>query len=385
MKRHLIPSLLAGVALIAIPSRAQTATATAASPALETSSKPRAGSPGEPAGATPAPNPPGAGDANPFRAGSVSGSSASYNRGGGAPGATAASTGARFVSRMESVVARANPDPGNGMVICSSERSQKEIDEISEDLNVFSFLIQRALQRTVGDKTTDYRLGVPMLLRGEHRMIDASYLEGYGVLVKIHVPFPVASSGQPIEKKPEGASQSEWEKARAAIFGNPADPTNDENGSGEPVRYDEKVVNSLKDNLMGALRNASNLRHVNAAAGETITVAIMGANNSGSNRGTVLTMRVKKSDLDNLVKTGVANPNSKEGNIAQVTQVSAYFDNIVAPSSRGGGAGFVGSGFGGGEGGFGSVGFGGGRGSIGTGGGGGGGNNFPPASSAATR
>jgi hypothetical protein len=237
-----------------------------------------------------------------------------------------------YATRLNSIVSSA-PASSPASVIAFEPHSQKQIGEMQEDLQVLGLIVQRALERAMGDKTTEYRLGVPMLLRAGGSFVQTSYLDGFGVLIKMHVPFPVAATGEePKAKKDPTAAETEWEKARQALYGGPGE--NDLDPSSAPPAYDERLVTALKKQLLEALKNGSNLRHVKSD--EWISVAIAGggtlslrptqnAPGAGANpydsgsvsrtQGTVLAMRVKKSALSGSVDE-----------IEKAVQVNAYLD-----------------------------------------------------------
>src|SRR5687768_8702173 len=132
----------------------------------------------------------------------------------GAPGQNPyAGSSARFATRLNSIVRRGNT-MSHGSIILTSALKPEQVDELSEDLNVFKFLFNRHLERTFGDQGTEYRLGVPITMR-DSRMVELDYVQDFGVIVKVFVPFPVVPSEQP-EKKVErpAPADTEWEKAR---------------------------------------------------------------------------------------------------------------------------------------------------------------------------
>jgi hypothetical protein len=263
----------------------------------------------------------------------------------------AASSGARYRTRLDGIVRRANTAVGAGSIILTTPIEPQKVDELTEDLNVLTLIINRNLDRVFGEKETQYRLGVPITM-GRNRSIEASYIQDFGVVFKLHVPFPVATAG-PREKKPEPAAapDNEWEKARRTLYaGDEAagiQRTGTEEGAAMTPAYDEKLVNDLKKEILDALKNISNVRHM--AATESATVAILGSAESAPTtidpltgiptaseptRPTILTIRVRKADVGE--------------NLAEKAKVTSYFDTASsgAPSA----------GFGGGYGGGGSFG-----------------------------
>jgi hypothetical protein len=220
----------------------------------------------------------------------------------GQPEASTPSSTARYTTRLNGVVARATPNPA---ITLSGPRGQKEIDELSEDLKVLGFIFTRNLERTFGNnKETEYRLGVPMLVTSGMRVVDVNYLQDYGIFVKVHVPFPVANAEKSEKKSVAGEPSSDWEKARRTLYG-------EENQGAEMaaqnVDYDEKLVSALKAQMIDALKNATNVRHLRAE--DFVTVTIIGGAGAG-NRNSLMTIRVNKSEVATFTYLDVAAPAS---------------------------------------------------------------------------
>ena len=252
---------------------------------------------------------------------SVNSYSSGSGYGGGGVGRSSSST---FANRLNTIVARAgSSSPTMGSVITFEPMTSKAIEEIQEDLKVFGLILYRGLERAMGDRSTEYKLGVPMLLQGDHRVVQANYLDGFGVIVKVTVPFPVAASENEVKVKRDAAAPTtEWEKARRALLGVEGDSDLDPAGSPALV-YDDKLIATLKKQMFEALKNGLNLRHVKAD--DWISIVIVGvASNSGDPgarmNGSILGMRVKKSALDGSVEQ-----------IEQAAQSNAYLDVFDVP------------------------------------------------------
>jgi hypothetical protein len=243
-----------------------------------------------------------------------------------------------------------------------SKPDQKVVDQIAEDLRILSYLFSRNLERAFEGDPPDYKLGIPMLMAADGHSVGASYLEGFGVVLKMRVGFPlVAPTG---DKTEPAAAQpgSEWDEARRALSGAEA-PENGAGGEfaanlwGESMHtivaagpYDPKRVETLKRRTLALLKNASNLRHLKAD--EWIAVSITGApvpgrtrpwrlhgpagnfsaytlilDNSDSGRATMMTIRVKKADVD-----AFAAGKLSEEQFAKQAEVASYL--ATAPQDR---------------------------------------------------
>jgi hypothetical protein len=256
--------------------------------------------------------------------GAYGGGGFSVGGGGGFSGGNAYASGrsGTYSTRLNSIVARSTGSPAT--VVAFEPMKPKEMEEMQEDLKVFGLILYRGLERALGDRSTEYKLGVPMLLQGEHRVLQANYLEGFGVIAKMTVPFPVAANeGEAKTKRESGAPMTEWEKARRALFG--ADGELDSRGGAgsEVPEYDEKLVATLKKQMYESIKNGSNLRHVKPD--EWISVVIVGAvapvEGAGSRtQGSILAIRIKKSGLDGSLE-----------DIERTAQTNAYLDSFETP------------------------------------------------------
>jgi hypothetical protein len=243
---------------------------------------------------------------------------------------------AHFGQRLQAVIRRGDAGIAPGSIILTSPTLQKDVDELSEDLTVLNFIFNRNIERTFGETGTEYRLGVPITMR-DSRLVETSYLQDFGVLVKVHVPFPVISAGDAEKKVDTGApSNSEWEKARRAVYGD-GGAVGSSSGPAT-MAYDERLVAELKRQIFDALKNAANIRHLDA--NQTITVAVVGGPNAvsrgvfgGGNpdpaltRSTVLTIRVSKAQADAAAKNG-----KEADDLAKQAVIVAYFDPATAIS-----------------------------------------------------
>jgi hypothetical protein len=154
------------------------------------------------------------------------------------------------------------------------------------------------------------------------------YIEGMGPLFMINVNFPLLAPPKG-EEKAAGKStvpDTEWDEAHRDVFGG-TEFTSDET-TVHLSNYNEEQVEMLKKELIGALKNAANIRGL--APAEFVNIAVFGQGNSatysmqlpaegesggakysvnakgylkvtdagGAAKGTVLTLRAKKSDID---------------------------------------------------------------------------------------
>ncbi len=237
------------------------------------------------------------------------------------------------------------------------------VGTMEEDLAVMTYIIDRAMDRA-GEDVPAQSMNIPLIYTSGGRSVRSMYLEGFGPLFMIKVNFPVHA---PAEPKPEPAEKtsSEWEEAKQNLYG--AQEVQWMTTSGVP--YEAERVDLLKKHLLQALKNASNIRGVEPD--EHITIAVFGSpapsavargaggggmgagfsagvgdatlantvepfqqlpygTRSGKTlklertalKGTVLTLRVKKSDVDAAAK-GTLDPEA----FAKTATVNTYAGN----------------------------------------------------------
>jgi hypothetical protein len=257
-----------------------------------------------------------------------------------APGAPAPA----FQQRLQKIVSRS---ASKALIIRSSQMEPKNLANLEEDLSVMARILDKALAEKLDDD--DHRpgraMGIDVFLTPGAGPIRSLYLEDYGVVFMLNVNFPLlAPPTKPAEEKEKSEADSTWEEAKRELYGQrggwDAEVGNLLRSGFDPGRgreYDEKKVEDLKQAVLEALKNASNLR--NLKADDLITVCVFGSGNVGAERakavtrarpeprpapgleeernevfvwkqhesggrarGTTMTIRVRKSDVDAFAK-----------------------------------------------------------------------------------
>jgi hypothetical protein len=206
------------------------------------------------------------------------------------------------------------------VMIRFSQPDAKAAATLEEDLFVMARVLSRTLERAEAEKV-DYKMNVPMLLTGSGRSVRPMYLEGTGPLFMIKVNFPLIPTPKPEAKSAKKANDdSEWDAAQRDLFDD-AEVTYEEASSRNG--YKEEQVELLKKELIGALKNAANIRGLRldefvniavfgqssgarvktvtlpgAAGGLTVTAGAYNSDLANAGKGSVLTLRAKKSDID---------------------------------------------------------------------------------------
>jgi uncharacterized membrane protein YgcG len=162
---------------------------------------------------------------------------------------------------------------GRTLLIHSTQKDPSVMTEIEEDLNVMARILEKTVEQYV--KSAPVRkLGVVLQSLGQERP-QAIYLDGYGALFVLHVRVPLVPTG-PSEKAEAGAAprQLPWDQARQELYGSEGARGEFMAGAEPPAEYDERLVASLKQQLLAALENATHLRHLKPD--EYVTVTLLG-------------------------------------------------------------------------------------------------------------
>ena len=172
---------------------------------------------------------------------------------------------------------------GDVSVVCFDNPDPKTLAETSEDLSILSYLLGRNLERAFATDTGDsYKLGIPMVLTSQGHSVDATYIQGFGVLLKMQVRFPLMPLPENQNPSQPPREDSEWDQARRALETGTADsytPIGTVRSWSLPAEatqeYNPKLVELLKRRVLELLKNATNVRHLDTQ--DWILVEITGA------------------------------------------------------------------------------------------------------------
>lgn len=230
---------------------------------------------------------------------------------------------------------------GQTLILSSADTKPKEQAELQEDLAVMAHILDKAAAGDANDQSPAPRAaGINILFApgSNQGNLNNLYLDGYGTLFMLRVNFPLLPPADETKTAKETPpTNSAWEEARREVYG-PAggEPTPVWTSDSPAEEYSEDKVNQLKAGLLDALKDASNIRHLKPE--DWITVCVMGTANAkqvqngvvaggGASAGiatadptggqpvlqwktvefapggkTVMTLRVKKSDVDDYAK-----------------------------------------------------------------------------------
>ena len=236
-----------------------------------------------------------------------------------------------YTTRLQSIIRKSPGDSGAKSLLVLSSTNQA-MAEIDQDLAVMSHLLAKTVEQGSADRVRSYgsynALGVDVLIGPGSSPARSLYLDGYGALFLLNVGLPLLPTPAPKAQQEKASPDSAWEQARREVYGSGGA----ERGGDSPVEpYSEDKVTRLRDSLLEALKNASNIRGL--PPDDAITLCIFGGGASGKSSGGrpvvvrsgssdpssfwapaptagsasktkvgIMTIRVKKSDADAFAK-----------------------------------------------------------------------------------
>jgi hypothetical protein len=168
------------------------------------------------------------------------------------------------------------------LAVLSSGVDPEKTDAIEEDLSVMARILQKAA-RSLREEERFNAMGINLdsSVFGSASGARNLYIQGHGAVFLLSVKYPLVGprDAQP-QNPPTPPPDTEWERTREEVLGSPGGHAEIEDlGSGRPGKvkleaYDEAKVSGLKTALLDALKNASNIRHLQPR--EDVTIVVQG-------------------------------------------------------------------------------------------------------------
>jgi len=239
---------------------------------------------------------------------------------------------------------------GSALVIRSSDFDSKAQSGLEEDLTVMSHILDKALEEKLSNQPRARKaMGIDVVFSSSSSPIRSLYLEGYGAVFFLNVSFPFLAPPKAEPKKEQAETSSTWEEARQELYGQRGEP---KLSAAPGEEYDQEKVDKLKDSILESLNNGSNIRDLKAD--DSITVCVFGVagrsgkvqstarrtpaptplanyayafgdSKGGRTRGTVLTVRVRKSDAEAFAKGKL-----DLDEFRKKAKISAYSGNAIS-------------------------------------------------------
>ena len=145
------------------------------------------------------------------------------------------------------------------LVVPAEQVNPKELAEITEDMQVMSYILDERFKETRRIQGVFMDFGD--FFGRDNRQTEATYIQGYGVLFAMEVNFSFSVPPKPqAQQAPELNEQvdSTWQRARQQVFSPGA--AQGAEGSGSPDEYNSQMVEELKRDLITTLKHAGNIR-----------------------------------------------------------------------------------------------------------------------------
>jgi hypothetical protein len=151
------------------------------------------------------------------------------------------------------------------LIVRSTETDPKTLAAMEEDLNIMGRILEKSVRITESGQNSE-AMGLPLVTIGGN--MRSTQIEGYGVLYQLTVGFPLRGTVEkPDDITAKPPPDSPWEQTRRELQGR-TDPLSAPGGMPESAQrlrknpFDPKRVDQLKNSLLEALKNASNMSHI---------------------------------------------------------------------------------------------------------------------------
>ena len=164
----------------------------------------------------------------------------------------------------------------NVLVIPDTEIKAEDVAAITQDMQVMSHIFDKIFQGPRLDEGMFRDYG-EIFGRGS-RATQAIYLQGYGTLFLLEVDFPFSPPPESTTKQEQPEeTDSVWQQARQELF-YPSQFTKVRPSEG---KYDAQKVKELKSRIIKSLKHAANIRNIKPEEWIILTVHGAGRKNSG--------------------------------------------------------------------------------------------------------
>jgi hypothetical protein len=191
-------------------------------------------------------------------------------------------------------------------VVVAAKLDAGEIAQSQEDLSIMHRILLKAAGSQGDRDPQEFASGIVLSTFPGLKQPRSFQFEGYGAVFLLRVKYPlVAAPASKEESKPEKQQNQTWEETKREIYGG-------QDGASRvfmnktirkespPARFDSEQVGRLQRAVSLSLKNASNLRHLQAD--DRVLVVITGPK-AGSPKGeSTLTLQARRSDIDSFVK-----------------------------------------------------------------------------------
>lgn len=158
------------------------------------------------------------------------------------------------------------------LIIRSSDTDPKTVAAEQEDLTIMGRILEKSLAGRGEDERPE-AMGIKLITVGGPGGVRSMQIEGYGAIFMLNVNFPLVGPTNKADEGESKGSNSTWDEAKREVYGQPGGADGNPFGARfSKEEFDPKRVEKLKDSVLDALKNASNMR--NLKPDESVTVVV---------------------------------------------------------------------------------------------------------------
>src|SRR5438477_10305276 len=143
-------------------------------------------------------------------------------------------------------------------------------DSLHEELTITTVRIRKSLEGTA-DEDALAKPGNAFFRANSSGSVRTMYLEGFGAVVFVKVGFPLLGAAAPEQAASEPA-ETEWNRAKQELLAEKRKSLVMDVVMGQP--YDAAQVETLKNQILSALKDATNIRSIKP--GDLVAVTVFG-------------------------------------------------------------------------------------------------------------
>ncbi|MCL5098172.1 MAG: hypothetical protein M1608_11725 [Candidatus Omnitrophica bacterium] len=150
----------------------------------------------------------------------------------------------------------------------------KTIDNLQEDMTIMLRILDDALAQRFSREEIPTAMNIPIYVLGGTPSIRGFYLEDYGAMFILNARFPLVPPPNPAPETSKSPTSSTWDQTKQELYGAPETPAGATPAPPAPPEgFNEGKVRQLKDTVIEALKEATNIR--NLKPDDAIVVAVV--------------------------------------------------------------------------------------------------------------
>ena len=191
--------------------------------------------------------------------------------------------------QFNSIFQNVRMSPDQSSIITTETMDAAAQKELREDLAVMDRLVRDEVTRAGADAPSAMGIKITMLGQGA-----PMYVEGAGAVFSATVNWPLAAAGAGKKDDRPRDPESKWEVAKREIAGSNLPRRGKPGDVIEPPVFDQARLDTLRNNLLTVLPEATNIRHLKP--NESVIVTVQGVDEAGHS--VRMTLKATKADVD---------------------------------------------------------------------------------------